>query len=82
MENQQGICLQFSPEESSQILVKRRELQAMLRFINRNYVYLLCKGRMEEAAELMRMYRGLGELEFSPAIRQSGIREDVECEIS
>ena len=54
----------FSPEEHAIISVKRRELQAVLRFMSRNYVYLVCHGRMNEAAELLRAYRGLGTLDF------------------
>ena len=57
----------FSPEEHALIAVKRRELQAMLRFISRNYIYLVCHGRMNEAAELLHAYRGLGALDFGTA---------------
>ena len=63
----------FSLEEEVLIQGKRRELQAMLRFMNRTYIALLCRGRTQEAAELLSMYRGLGELDLNRFFGRDGL---------
>lgn len=70
MRRLQNDQLPFSPEEHALISVKRREMQALLRFMSRTYVYLVCHGRIKEAAELLHTYRGLGELEFGTLLDQ------------
>ena len=70
--------LSFSSDEKTLIQGKRQELQAMLRFINRTYIALMCRGRTEEAAELLGMYRGLGELDFSRFFNRDGCPAESE----
>ena len=78
METTQEGNFSFSLEETVQIQGKRRELQAMLRFINRTYIALLCRGRTQEAAELLAMYRGLGELDLHRFFGRQELPPEVE----
>jgi hypothetical protein len=60
-----------------QVIQEKRELQAMLRFLGRWYIHLLCHGRLEEADQTLLMFRGLQELRFSELFEAYGYPDEL-----
>jgi hypothetical protein len=56
--------LRLPGQDWLQVIRQKRKLQAILRFLGRSYIHLLCRGLPDEAARALSCYRGLQELDF------------------